>query len=313
MAVHLLLYLLAFFFIWYGSGLIMSAASKFSKKLSVSPFVFSFLFLGLLTSIPEFSVGLQAMASGHSEIFVGNLLGGVIVLFLVVIPLLAVMGNGINVKNELKGRPLLLTSGVILAPAFFVLDRTVTNIEGLIMIGMYVVLMFFVQKDKGILDKSNKKVLNMKKYSHKDLLMLIAGLGIVFISSRILLDKTLYFAELLGISTFYISLIVVALGTDMPEFILAIRSSMQKKKDIAMGDYVGAAAASTLLFGIFTLLNNGTIDTVGNFWVTFIFIAISLVLFYFFSRSKQFISRQEGLIMLATYIVFIFAEVFSKS
>jgi cation:H+ antiporter len=301
------------FLIWYGSGLIVSATSKFSKKLNISPFIFSFLFLGLLTSIPEFSVGLQAMATDHPEIFVGNLLGGSIVLFLVVIPVLAIIGNGINVKNELKGKSLLLTSGVILAPAYFVLDKVVTNIEGMIMIGMYSVLMFFIQKDKGVLDKKNKKLLNVKKYSYKDLLSLVFGLGIIFISSRILLDKTLYFAELLGISAFYISLIVVALGTDMPEFILAVRSAMQKKKDVAMGDYLGAAAASTLLFGIFTLLNNGAVDAVGNFWVTFVFIIIALTQFYFFSRSKQFISRQEGLIMISTYGLFLATEILSKT
>lgn len=312
MLVHVLLYLLSFFVIWYGSGLIVSAASKFSRKLKVSPFVFSFLFLGLLTSVPEFSVGLQAMASNHSEIFVGNLLGGVIVLFLVVIPLLAIIGNGISVKNEVRGPSLLLIMGVILAPAFFALDKQLTNVEGLIMIGLYLGMMLVVQRNHGVLDKSNKHLMDAKKYSYTDLLALVVGLGLVFLSSKVLLDKTLLFAEMLGISAFYISLIVVALGTDLPEFMLAIRSAISKKKDVAMGDYIGAAAASTLLFGIFTLMNNGAINTVGNFWVTFIFITLALSLFYVFSRTKQTISRSEGVVMLLAYGAFLAAEILSK-
>jgi cation:H+ antiporter len=313
MITDIALYVFSFFLIWYGSGLIISAVSTFSRSLSVSPFVFSFLFLGLLTSIPEFSVGLQATASGHTEIFIGNLLGGIIVLFLVVIPLLAIIGNGISVKNELSGLALLLTSGVILAPAFFVLDRVVSNFEGVIMIGMYAILMFFIQRNRGVLDSSNKKLLSLKKYSYKELLFLILGLGLVFISSRILLEKTIHFAEILGISAFYISLIVVALGTDMPEFILAIRSALQKKKDVAMGDYVGAAAASTLLFGVFTLLNGGVTERLDNFWITFVAIAAALAVFYFFSRSKQHLSRGEGCIMLGMYALFLCAEVISRS
>ncbi len=79
--------------IWFGAGLIVTAASKFSQKLKLSPFAFSFVFLGILTSTPEFSVGLQAIADHDAEIFVGNLLGGIVVLFLVVIPMLAVFGK----------------------------------------------------------------------------------------------------------------------------------------------------------------------------------------------------------------------------
>src|SRR5205085_2055996 len=97
---HLLTYIVSFVLLWIGSGLIVSAASKFSKRLRLSPFAFSFVFLGILTSIPEFSVGIQAVIDKNSEIYVGNLLGGIVVLFLVVIPLLAIFGNGISLRHE---------------------------------------------------------------------------------------------------------------------------------------------------------------------------------------------------------------------
>lgn len=313
MLAHVAIYLASFFLIWFGSGLIVSSATKFAKKLKVSPFIFSFLFLGLLTSIPEFSVGLQSIAGNHAEVFVGNLLGGIMVLFTVVIPLLAVIGNGINVKHELKGIPLALTLALILAPAYFILDQRVTNMEGAIMVIMYITHMLFIQRQKGVLDKSNKNLMNIKKYSYKDFLVLLAGLGIIFVSSNILLDKTLYFAQLLNVSPFYISLIVLALGTDFPEFILAVRSGLGKKKDVAMGDYMGAAAASTLLFGVFTLLTNGEVLTVTHFGMTFMWIAIALGLFYIFSASKQFISRTEGLLMILVYIGFITTEILTKA
>jgi cation:H+ antiporter len=312
MLAHVAIYIASFFFIWFGSGLIVSSATKFAKKLKVSPFIFSFLFLGLLTSIPEFSVGLQSIAGNHSEVFVGNLLGGIMVLFTVIIPLLAVIGNGINVKHELKGVPLLLTLALILAPAYFVLDQRVTNLEGGLMIIFYIAHMLFIQRHKGVLDKSNKNLMNIKKYSYKDFLILIAGLGIIFVASNVLLDKTLYFAQIFGVSPFYISLIVIALGTDFPEFILAVRSAIRKKKDVAMGDYMGAAAASTLLFGLFTLLTNGEVLTVNHFGLTFMWIAIALGLFYVFSASKQFITRGEGFVMLLTYAGFIATEILTK-
>ena len=306
--INFFLYALAFVGLWFGAGLIVTAASKFSKKLKLSPFAFSFVFLGILTSTPEFSVGLQAVADHDAQIFVGNLLGGIIVLFLVVIPILAVFGKGISLKHELDNKTLFITLGVILLPALFTLDKRVTNFEGVIMIAAYLILLYIVQRKNGIFNHENEQLLNMRAYSYVDFFKILAGLGIVFVASNLVVDKTLYFADILHISSFYIGLIVIALGTDLPELTLAIRSVVSGKKELAMGDYVGAAAVSTFLFGLFTLLHNGEVITISNFFITFIFITIALTAFYIFSFRRKFISRTNGLILLGIYICFVFFE-----
>lgn len=306
--VNILIYILSFVFIWFGAGLIVSSASKFSKKLKLSPFAFSFVFLGILTSTPEFSVGLQAVADHDAEIFVGNLLGGIVVLFLVVIPVLAIFGNGISLKHELDNKLLLAVMGVILAPSIFILDKRVTNLEGAIMIVLYLVLLYLVQRKNGIFSKDNDQLLNIKAYSYMDMLKVILGLVVVFVASNLIVDKTMYFAGIFNISAFYISLIVVALGTDLPELSLAIRSVISGRREIAMGDYIGAAAISTFLFGLFTLMHNGEVLTISNFIVTFTFIAAALGLFYFFFRTKSYITRNNGIFLLGLYVFFVILE-----
>lgn len=308
---NLLIYIVSFVFIWLGSGLIVSSTSKFSRRLRLSSFAFSFVVLGLLTSTPEFSVGLQAVAGDEAEIFVGNLLGGIVVLFLVIIPLLAVFGNGVSLKHELGNKTLLAALGVILAPSIFILDKKVTNLEGVALIALYLALLVVVEIKHGIFDRTNNQLLNIKAYSYKEILKILLGIGIVFIASSVIVNKTIYFAGTFNVPVFYISLIVVALGTNLPEISLAIRSVLSGKKDIAMGDYLGSASANTLLFGIFTLLHNGEVLTVSSFAITFVFIATAVALFYFFSSTKKFISRRNGLILLGVYILFVTFELAS--
>lgn len=305
---NLLVYIAAFVFIWFGAGLIITSASKFSSRLKLSPFAFSFIVLGLLTSIPEFSVGLQAVASDKAEIFVGNLLGGIVVLFLVVIPLLAIFGNGINLKREVDNKKLILILVVILLPALFVLDKRVTNLEGVILILSYLILVFVVEKKDGILDNSNSQLLNIKAYSYKDLLRILIGILVVFVASNLIVARTLYFAEVFRIPAFYISLLVIALGTDLPELTLAARSVLLGKKDLAMGDYIGAASASTFMFGLFTILHNGEVLTISNFFVTFIFITLALALYYFYGSGDKFLTRKEGFVMFLIYFAFVAFE-----
>lgn len=301
-------YALAFVAVWLGAGLIVESTSRFSNRLRLSSFAFSFIFLGLLTSTPEFSVGLQAIADNNPEIFTGNLLGGIVIIFLLVIPLLAVVGNGVNLRHELSHHNLIVALLVIAAPSFLILDKKVTNAEGLILVIAYLLLLLLVERKHGILDNGNAKLFSVKSYSYTDILKIFFGIAALFISSSIIVDKTIYFADFFNISAFYFGLIIVSLGTNMPEISIAIRSAIEKKKDIAMGDYLGSASANTLLFGVFTLLNNGEVLTVDNFLVTFIFIVGALSIFYFFSYRQKYISRRNGLVLLSGYIVFVIVE-----
>ncbi len=100
----------------------------------------------------------------------------------------------------------------------------------------------------------------------------------------------------------------LSLGTNLPEFSLAIRAIISGKKDVAFGDYVGSAAANTLLFGIFTILNTGEVVTVNNFFRTFLIMVLGLGMFFVFSRSKHDITQKEGFVLLVLYGVFVASE-----
>lgn len=310
-AMNLLLYAGAFVAIWFGSGLIVSSVDTFSRKLRLSSFAVSFVLLGLLTSTPEFAVGLQSVADGNSEIFVGNLIGSIPVIFMLVIPLLAILGNGIQLRQELDRTSMLITMVVILLPSLFVLDRNISYSEAAISIASYLALIYLIQRRKGLFKNAHGEFMALKAYSHTDLVKILVGIGIVFVSSHLIVQNTLYFAEVLNVSVFYLSIVVVSLGTNLPELSLAIRSVLGGTRDIAMGDYLGSAATNTLLFGIFTILAGG-VATVQSFLITFLFVFLALLLFYFFSGSKSSISRREGFFMILGYIGFVLYEVFGK-
>jgi len=306
--IHVLYYILSFILIWLGAGFIVSAVDKFAHRLRLSSFAVSFLLLGLLTSTPELAVGFSALSEGKAEIFVGNLLGGVPVIFLFIIPILAIFGNGVQLKHFFSQKALVTTLGVIAAPSLLILDKRLTNPEGALLIFMYLMLIFILEKHHGLFDSENKQLLRLKAYSLKDVLRVLIGTGMVFIASRAIVDETLYFSSMFSIHPLYISIIVLSLGTNLPELSLAVRSIISGKKDIAFGDYMGSAAANTLFFGIFTLLNPGDVLTANRFSITFLFIVGGLIVFYLFSRTQNSISRKEGFILLSLYVAFAFLE-----
>ncbi len=307
---HIIFYASLFFVLWMGAGLIISGVEIFSKRLKISPFASSFFVLGLLTSIPEFAVGVTSVVEQKPDIFVGNLLGGIPVIFLFVIPLLAIIGRGVQINHGISSTNLLLSFGVIAAPAIASLDRSVTNAEGILCILLYILLFFVLERKRGIVSLMNQKSKTKKSLSGSMMVKIIVGTLLVFVSSHYILRETLYFAKLLHVAPYYASLILLALGTNIPELSLAVRSALAGKKDIAFGDYMGSAAANTLLFGIFTLFIHGETFHIDNFLTTFIGVVGGLAIFYFFSISKKEISRLEGIFLVGLYVVFIWFEFF---
>lgn len=305
----IVLYIVSFIAIWFGAGLVIKSVDKIAHKLRLSSFAVSFFILGLLTSIPEAAVSINAVIDNKPEVFVGTLLGGIVVIFLFIIPLLAIMGKGVKLNHNLDNKELIGLLAVIALPGLVVIDHKVTNFEGILLIVGYAVAFYFIQRKHGILKENNTEVLSVKSYSFLDLAKVAAGIGIVFISSRFIVSQTLSFAEILNIPAFYISIIVLSLGANIPEISIAVRAIASGKKDIAFGDYLGSASANVLLFGIFTLINNGEVFTFDSFIITFLFIISGLGLFYYFAQSKEDISKKEGLILLGIYILFILFEI----
>ncbi len=302
-------YFLSFFVIWYGAGLIVKAIDQISKKINLSSFAVSFFVLGILTSLPEFSVGINSIIDKDPEIFVGNLLGGIIVLFLLIIPILAIVGNGIKLDHQLNWKNLLFALVVIASPSFLINDKNYNFFEALFFIILYFILVVTLEKKKGLLERVKDNLADGKSHFFHDLGKVVVGIIFIFFASNFIVDKTIYFSQLLKVSPFVLSLLFLSLGTNLPELSLAIYSIVNRKKAVAFGDYLGSAAANSFFMGVLVLLNGGKVTVVNHFFRPFIVTVIGLGLFFYFSRSKNNISRIEGLILLLVYVLFLISEI----
>ncbi len=305
---HILLYIVSFVGIWIGAGLAISSVVKLSHRLRLSSFIVSFLILGFFTSISEFSVGINAVLDNDPEIFVGNLIGASIVLFMLVIPLLAITGKQIRISKELQGVNLVLPLIVVAVPVLLSLDGSVNRIDAAISLILYGISAFIIEQKRGF--TSNPALFKQfaKAKVSVEFGKIIAGVAVIFASSHLVVTETLYFSEYFGLSPFLISLLLVAIGTNLPELSFIVRSLFMKSNQVAFGDYLGSAAFNTFLYGFLTLCFGRTILLTNNYVVSLTFLIVGLVLFYIFARSKHTISKSEAAGLFAIYVLFLFTE-----
>jgi cation:H+ antiporter len=307
--VRFIFFILAFVFLSFGSNMIVTTISQFTKRVRIPPFIFSFFIVGMLTSVGEIAVAINAVSIHEPEIFVGSLLGGTLVIFSLVIPLAAILARGIHVKKHLSSRSLLYILGVIATPALFTLDHKISNPEAAILVGLYLSLFFVVRAPHGALRKVEAVFKKERQTLRENTLLRIALGGIiVFLSSRYLVEQTVVYSHHFHISAFVVSLIIIAIGMNLPEISLAFRAALSKDaktEDIAIGDFLGSAAANVLIFGVFSLINNGDVITAKSFASTFLFVIIVLGSFFLFTRGKSRLTPREGFGLAGLYILFV--------
>jgi len=262
-----------------------------------------------MTSLPEISIGISSILHENPEIFVGNLLGAVIVLFLFVIPLLAIFGNGVSAPRKFQHAQMVFILAVIAMPSLLTIDQTVSRGEAIAMIVVYFLLFLFFSVQEEITSKLQDHSKHTGRFGFVHALKFLFGAVLLIIGGWQIVEATTRISQELHIASFFVSLLLVALGTNLPEISIIIRSVLASKKSIALGDYLGSASANTLLFGLFSLIHGETIRLPNHILQRFFFIMIGLVLFFFFSKTKHTLSRREGLFLLGLYVCFFVGEV----
>jgi len=306
---HIALYVLSFIGIWMGAGLIISSVEKFSHRLKLSSFSVSFLILGLFTSLGELSVGITAVLDNDPEIFAGNLIGASIVLFTLVIPLLAITGKKIKINPEFQNFNLIASLTVVGMPVILSFDGKLDRLDGIISLFLFALAAIMIQSKRGLLKNPPTAIHHHILKVGPEILKIVIGVIIIYLSSNSIVDQTMYFSQILRMSPFFISLILVSLGTNLPELSLVVRTIFYKDKEIAFGDYVGSASYNTLIFGGLILWYGKTIYLTNNYVISLLVLIIGLFLFYLFAKSKNTLTRREGFWLLCLYLLFVYVEV----
>lgn len=309
---HSLLFLLSFGVIWFFAGILIDAIDRVAKRFNKSGFTVSFFILGFLTSISEISVAVNASLENQPQISVGNLIGASFVILLLIVPFLALAGNGISLRNTISRQNLALALGIILVPAFFVLDGNVSRAEGLIILLIYGTLIYSIRKKESVMrtiEQVDESIVHKKHATIKDAIKIAIGAVFIFLSGHLLVNEAVYFSNLLGVPSSLIGLILLSVGTNVPELVIAVRSIYKKHKDIAFGDYLGSAVANTPIFGLLALFNGRFSVEPNEFLITFFLMLMGLILFYLFAGSKHNISRNEGRVLLFVYVTFLLTQI----
>ena len=292
--------------LYFGSEWLVRGAKGLALRLGVAPFVIGLTVLAFGSSAPECITSI--VSSDTPDIIIGNVVGSNIANIGLAIGLAAIVGPMAAKYKDMRMEICVM----LLAEAGLCLISILGYIgwfEGIIMMLLLFVFLFLVFKNKSS-DKEGQEA--YVEEVTEDTLSSPILVALVIISLVLLYFGAKYFiagakdlAVEMGVSDMLIGLIVVAIGTSLPEICISLIAARRGEADLAVANIVGSN-----IFNILFVLSVGSIlvdipisDSMLTFHLPFMLI-FAVVMFLIVKFTNK-IDRKTGVLFVGMYAVYI--------
>lgn len=269
------------------------------------------LALGFLTSMPELSVGLQAVLTGEGELSFGNLMGGVIVLLGLVCGLSIVLQREVNVAKSFRALDLFLIAAYILLALILAADGFLGSLDGVVLVLGYLAVVVKFMYDNH--QPHPHLVIEGGVSNWRASLGVVVGLGVVLVLAKFILTVTLALANSFQASPFIIGVLLLSVGTNLPEITLAFRAWQSRARDLSLGNLVGSSFANGAIVGVLAWLKPIYLPLDGAFRVLAVFLVLLLGTFVWSAYTGARFNRREGAALVALYLCFVVVMLWTQS
>ena len=138
------------------------------------------------------------------------------------------------------------------------------------------------------------------------LFILLCSLFLVVFCANYLVEGSSVIARKLGVSEFFIGMLIVGFGTSLPELVVSLIGAINHNADIAVGNIIGSNVFnSAFILGLSALIVPIAVTEV-NAKRDIPFLLMATALFVLFGISNNGISRWEAIILVAFFVMYVF-------
>lgn len=306
-----------------GADLFVDSGSAIGKTLKISEIILGVTIVSMGTSLPELIVAVTGAQSGNNEIALGNIIGTNMFNLCVILAVLSVI-KPVKFLKETVRKDMYMT--VVTAFVLLVLMadtvlgsgevNMISRADGLVLLVLFGIFIYYTLyeytdywKERKANKEENEVKLKLKDIDKltKNILIMLGSLVMVFLGARWVVESVENIAIHLNISETFISILVIAVGTSLPEIFTSISAMKKGKADMAIGNLIGSNIFNILLIlGLAATIHPIDLEVDSLLVDAFVFlIASSLCIIFTKIKKKYEFSRPEGISLLAIYIAYL--------
>ena len=299
--------------LFLGSRLAISGFENIARHFGLSHLFIGLTVVAIGTSLPEMGVSVVGAidilagldVSAVSGIVVGNAIGSFLNQLTIIMGIVGLVGLMSITKRELKREGTMLILSVVLF-SLVAWDLKITPLEGVAVALAYLLYLIYLVRQE-VRFKSTPKVEGEKPKMHliKDLLMILIGMGALLLAAEFVVEGSVQLAELWSVPTSVAGLLIVGLGTSLPELTLGLAALRRGATGIAVGDMIGSNICDILFsLGAGAMISGFTVEPVLLFFDTPFMFLIAFLVIGLFLRNMR-LERKEALVLLLVYVSYV--------
>ena len=306
----LALLLLGLVGLWRGTLWAVRGAVELSEQYGLSHGFVGLAVLAIGTDLPELVVAVSASVEQMkgveaSGMIVGSALGSVVAQSTLVLGVAGLLGYLPVAPRMIRRDGTILLIAVAIAAAV-ALDGRITRTEGLILLLVYTVYFAALwQAERGgtaVEAEAESDVLKAAPFSAP--LSIAVGLGVILVSAHLVVRGGVELAGLLGVSQTLVAVILVGLGTSLPELALSIRAATERHAALSVGNVIGSNTFDLLVpVGVGATMHPLMVERSTVLFDVPAVALVSIVLLGFLVRRRG-LQRWEALVLLGLYATY---------
>lgn len=295
-----------------GGNWLLKSAVSISLKLQIPKIVIGMTIVSFATSAPELVVSIQSAIEGFPDLALGNIIGSNIANLGFVLGITLIIAK-IDVQKSFYTTdwPVMIIASLLLF-YFLYNDQMVSGVEGIILFSFLIIFLIYLLRfqKQAVVDEMPEDDEDLP--NHKTVLFLVIGALGLWGGSELLIEGATELAKDFGVSERLIGITVVSVGTSIPELAASIVAVVKKEKAISLGNLIGSNVFNILaVLGITSMISPVKLKDTGLltndiYWMLAISFSILLLVFM---PKKMRLERKSGIILLLTYIIFIYSTV----
>ncbi|MDD4607087.1 MAG: sodium:calcium antiporter [Patescibacteria group bacterium] len=306
---NILIFILSCLVLVKSANFLIKAITKISAAFQINEFTLAFIVVTLATSIPELFIGVFSALDKIPTLSLGNVIGSNIVALSLIIGLSAVLARGIKTESRIIKDNTLYLVLISFLPLILSLDRNLSRLDGVTLIIFFLIYLFKLYRERRAFHKVVSSV--TKKTVNKQILILMISLVCLLISSNFLVKSGLNITAIVGFKPIWFGILIIAIGTSLPELIFQTKAALRDHGDMALGNMMGSVVANiTLILGITVLIQPIYFENFYSYILSLSFMILVVVIFDILMQTKNKLSWKEGIVLIFIYIIFVIFQLF---
>ena len=292
-----IIFIIAMGVLIWGADLLIDQSEKIALRFNISEFVIGATLIALGTSLPEMAASIAASAGGKPQLAISNVIGSNVLNITLVLATVFLLAKKINPARDFFAKDSTWALMPVMAFILMILDGVISRFDAILLLLMMGAYLLFLFQDAHEEPPREEEEPESEFSWSKTIPMLLTGVLLVIVGAHFSVESASDIAKSFGISEWIIGIVMVSLGTSLPELVVSVSAALKGKVDMAIGNIIGSNMANTsVVLGAAALVHPLPIDT--SAYIFDISTMIIATLLLVFITANKLYNKSAGISLL---------------